>query len=156
MAVTVMVASTDTERGQLRPSPRLMPGTDTEDSTATVLALAMAAMVVTVLATDMERGLPTLRLMRGTDTVDSMAMVLVLAMVVMAAMALATDTERGQLRPSLRLMRGTDMVAFMAMESQLMVATDMDFGARSKNHPIPRLILCNKPYQMNSKAYILD
>merc|ERR1719348_485115 len=77
MAVTVMVASTDTERGQLRPSPRLMPGTDTEDSTDTVLALAMAAMVVTVLATDMERGLPTLRLMPGMVMVASTAMDLV-------------------------------------------------------------------------------
>merc|ERR1712168_1568129 len=107
---------------------------------------------------DTERGLlrPSLRLMRGTDMVDSTATVLVLAMVVMAVMALATDTERGQLRPSPRLMRGTDMVALMATESQLMAATDMDCGARSKNHPIPQLILCNKPYQMNSKAYILD
>merc|ERR1712121_69915 len=59
------------ERGPLRPSLRPMPGTDMVDFTATVLALAMAAMATEVLATDTERGplRPSLRPMPGTDMV---------------------------------------------------------------------------------------
>merc|ERR1711910_43950 len=58
----------------LRPSQRLMRGTDTVVFTATVLALAM---VDTALAMAMERGpltpRPSQRLTPGTDMVDSMA-----------------------------------------------------------------------------------
>merc|ERR1711962_1849617 len=111
---------TDTDCGarrrglpMLRPSLRLMPGSDMVDSTATVLAWAMAAMAMEVLVTDTERGplRPSLRPMPGTDMVDFTAMVLAWAM---AMEVLATDTERGPLRPSLRPMPGTDMVDFTA------------------------------------------
>merc|ERR1711951_232785 len=63
-AMAMEVLATDTERGLLRPSLRLMPGTE-------VLALAMAAMAMEVLATDTERGRlrPSLRPMPGTDMV---------------------------------------------------------------------------------------
>merc|ERR1711915_972493 len=60
------MGATDTERGPLRPSLRLMPGTDMVDFMATVLAWAMA---MEVLAMDTERGLlrPSLRPMPGTE-----------------------------------------------------------------------------------------
>merc|ERR1719357_2490626 len=70
---------TDTDCGarrrglpMLRPSLRLMPGSDMVDFTATVLAWAMAAMAMEVLATDTERGplRPSLKPMPGTDMVD--------------------------------------------------------------------------------------
>merc|ERR1711972_837156 len=97
----------------LRPSLRPTPGSDTVDSTATVLVWAMAAMAMEVLAMDMERGLlmlrPNLRLMPGLDMVDSMATVLVWAMAAMVMEDLATDMERGLLM--LRPMPGMDMVA---------------------------------------------
>merc|ERR1712098_49821 len=57
----------------LRPSLRLMLGLDMVDSMATVLVWAMAAMVMEVLATDMERGLLMLRPMPGMDMVASTA-----------------------------------------------------------------------------------
>merc|ERR1711970_831577 len=91
----------------LRPSQRLMRGTDTVVFTATVLALAM---VDTALAMAMERGpltlRPSQRLMPGTDTVVFTATVLALAMV---DTALAMAMERGPLtlRPSQRLTPGT-------------------------------------------------
>merc|ERR1711962_1137850 len=73
------MVATDTDCGarrrglpMLRPSLRLMPGSDMVDSMATVLAWAMAAMAMEVLATDTERGplRPSLRPMPGTDMVD--------------------------------------------------------------------------------------
>merc|ERR1711962_883865 len=131
----------DTERGPLRPSLRPMPGTDMVDFTATVLALAMAAMAMEVLATDTERGLlrPSLRPMPGTE-------VLALAMAAMAMEVLATDTERGPLRPSLRPMPGTDMVASTATDSPPMAVTATDCGERSEHDQKHRLIItCNKP-----------
>merc|ERR1711989_114130 len=117
------MVATDTDCGarrrglpMLRPSLRLMPGLDMEDSMATVLVWAMAAMAMEVLATDMERGLlmlrPSLRPTPGSDMVDSTATVLVWAMAAMAMEVLAMDTERGPLRPSQRPMPGTDMVDF--------------------------------------------
>merc|ERR1712142_418655 len=113
----------------------LMPGTDMEDSTATVLVWAMAVTAMAVLATDTARGLLMLRPSPGWDMVDSTATVLVWAMVATAMAVLAMDMARGLLMPSLRLMPGMDMVAFMATDSQLMVVMAMDFGERSK----PRL-----------------
>merc|ERR1712180_104799 len=70
-AMAMEVLAMDTERGPLRPSQRLTPGSDMVDSTATVLAWAMAAMAMEVLATDTERGplRPSLRPMPGTDMV---------------------------------------------------------------------------------------
>merc|ERR1711936_604642 len=56
----------------LRPSQRLMRGTDTVVFTATVLALAMEGMAM-VDSTAMERGPLMLRLSHGWDMVDSMA-----------------------------------------------------------------------------------
>merc|ERR1711962_739983 len=159
------------ERGllMLRPSLRPTPGSDTVDSTATAVVLAMAmergplrpslrpvpgtdmvaftatvlawAMVMEVLATDTERGLlrPSLRPMPGTE-------VLALAMAAMAMEVLATDTERGPLRPSLRPMPGTDMVAYTATDSPPMAVTATDCGERSKHDQKHRLIItCNKP-----------
>merc|ERR1712121_494445 len=66
-----MGLDTATERGllMLRPSLRPMPGWDTVDSTATVLALAMAVMAMVDSDTDMARGLLTLRLSPSTDMV---------------------------------------------------------------------------------------
>merc|ERR1711929_55733 len=122
------VLAMDTERGPLRPSQRLMPGSDMVDFTATVLAWAMA---MEVLATDTERGplRPSLRPMPGTEV-----------------LALATDTERGPLRPSLRPMPGTDMVAYTATDSPPMAVTATDCGERSKHDQKHRLIItCNKP-----------
>merc|ERR1711962_658843 len=115
VATDTEVLATDTERGPLRPSQRLMPGSDMVDFTATVLAWAMA---MEVLATDTERGplRPSLRPMPGTE-------VLALAMAAMATEVLATDTERGPLRPSLRPMPGTDMVAYTATDSPPMAVT---------------------------------
>merc|ERR1711972_390437 len=136
------VLAMDTERGPLRPNLRLMPGTDMVDSTATVLAWAMA---MEVLPTDTERGplRPSLRLMPGTDMVDFTATVLAWAM---AMEVLATDTERGPLRPSLRPMPGTDMVDFTATDSPPMAVTATDCGERSKHDQKHRLIItCNKP-----------
>merc|ERR1712219_94397 len=133
-AMAMEVLPTDTERGPLRPSLRLMPGTDMVDFTATVLAWAMA---MEVLATDTERG--PLRPMPGTE-------VLALAMAAMATEVLATDTERGPLRPSLRPMPGTDMVAYTATDSPPMAVTATDCGERSKHDQKHRLIItCNKP-----------
>merc|ERR1712180_463626 len=128
------VLPTDTERGPLRPSLRLMPGTDMVAFTATVLAWAMA---MEVLPTDTERGplRPSLRPMPGTDMVAFMAMEV-----------LATDMERGPPRPSLRPMPGTDMVAYTATDSQPMAVTATDCGERSKHDQKHRLIItCNKP-----------
>merc|ERR1711929_55592 len=102
MADTAML-DTATARGLL--TLRLTPGMDMEDSMATVLVWAMAAMAMEVLATDMERGLlmlrPSLRPMPGSDMVDSTATVLVWAMAAMAMEVLATDMERDllMLRP---------------------------------------------------------
>merc|ERR1719495_355132 len=96
--VSQPMVATDTDCGarrrgplMLRPNQRLTPGSDMVDSTATVLAWAMA---MEVLATDTERGplRPSLRLMPGTDMVDFTATVLAWAM---AMEVLATDTERG-------------------------------------------------------------
>merc|ERR1711973_697235 len=76
------MVATDTDCGarrrglpMLRPSLRLMPGSDMVDSTATVLVWAMAAMAMEVLAMDTERGplTPNLRPMPGMDMVASMA-----------------------------------------------------------------------------------
>merc|ERR1711910_112155 len=93
----------------LRPSQRLMRGTDTVVFTATVLALAM---VDTALAMAMERGpltpRPSQRLTPGTDTEAFMA----LAMEGMA-MVDSTAMERGPLM--LRLSHGWDMVDSMAV-----------------------------------------
>merc|ERR1719419_2028037 len=113
------MVATDTDCGarrrglpMLRPSLRLMPGLDMVDYMATVLVWAMAAMVMEVLATDMERGLlmprPNLRPTPGSDMVDSTATVLVWAMAAMAMEVLATDMERGLLIP--RPMPTLDMV----------------------------------------------
>merc|ERR1711936_124709 len=124
-----MVDSTAMARGplMLRPSQRLMPGTDTVVFTATVLALAM---VDTALAMAMERG--PLTPMPTTVTEAFMA----LDMEVMA-MVDSTDMERGPLmpRPSQRLMPGTDTVGFpatvlaLAMEGMAMVdSTAMERG----------------------------
>merc|ERR1712002_1047286 len=82
------------------------------DSTATVLAWAMAAMAMVVLATDTARGLLMPRPMPTLDMVDSTATVLVWAMAAMAMEVLAMDTARGPLMP--RPMPTLDMVAFMA------------------------------------------
>merc|ERR1712168_1072682 len=105
MAVTAMA------RGllMLRPSLRLMPGTDMVASTATdSQPMVDTAMAVTAMA----RGL----LMPGTDMVASTAMV----SQPMADMAMVvTVMARGLLR--LRLSHGTDMVASMVTDSQLMV-----------------------------------
>merc|ERR1711926_8697 len=142
MADTAML-DTATARGLL--TLRLTPGMDMVDSTATVLAWAMAAMAMEVLATDTERGplRPSQRLMPGTDMVDFTATVLAWAM---AMEVLATDTERGPLRPSLRPMPGTDMVASTATDSQPMAVTATDCGERSKHDQKHRLIItCNKP-----------
>merc|ERR1712228_921294 len=104
------VLATDMERGllMLRPSLRLMPGSDMVDSTATVLVWAMAAMAMEGLATDTARG--PLRLspkpMPTSDMVDFMAMVLAWATAAMAMEVLATLMERGPLTPSLRPMPG--------------------------------------------------
>merc|ERR1711951_341151 len=141
------VLATDMERGllMLRPSLRLMPGSDMVDSTATVLVWAMAAMAMEVLAMDTERGplRPSLRPMPGTDMVDFTATVLAWAM---AMEVLATDTERGPLKPSLRPMPGTDMVAYTATDSPPMAVTATDCGERSKHDQKHRLIItCNKP-----------
>merc|ERR1719430_1370758 len=143
----------------LRLSPRLMPGWDMVDSTATDLALVMEVMAMVDLATDMARGPLMLRLSRGWDTVDSTATVLALVMEAMAMVDSDTDMARGplMLRLSPRPMPGwdmvdstamvlalamavTDMVAFTATDSQLMVATamDLDSMARSKQNQIPR------------------
>merc|ERR1712228_609901 len=124
-AMAMEVLAMDTERGPLRPSQRLTPGSDMVASTATVLAWAMA---MEVLATDTERGplRPSLRPMPGTE-------VLALAMAAMAMEVLATDTERGPLRPSLRPMPGTDMVAYTATDSPPMAVTATDCGERSKH-----------------------
>merc|ERR1711951_75732 len=106
----VMALAMATARGllMLRPSPRPMLTSDMVDSTATVLASAMAA-----LATDTARGplmlRPSPRLMLTSDMGDSTAMVLVWAMAAMAMEVLAT-TARGPLRPSLRPMPTSDMV----------------------------------------------
>merc|ERR1719430_765183 len=113
MEVMAMVDSTAMARGRLmlRPSQRLMHGTDTVVFTATVLALAM---VDTALAMAMARGplmpRPSQRLMPGTDTVAFMATVLALAM---EGMVDSTAMERGplMLRPS----HGWDMVDSMAV-----------------------------------------
>merc|ERR1712033_41131 len=61
----------DMARGplMLRLSPRLRPGWDTVDSTATVLALVMVVMAMAVLDTDMARGLLMPRLSPTTDMV---------------------------------------------------------------------------------------
>merc|ERR1711951_10872 len=135
------VLAMDTERGPLRPSQRLTPGSDMVDFMATVLAWAMEAMAMEVLATDTERG--RLRPMPGADMVDFTATVLAWAM---AMEVLATDTERGPLRPSLRPMPGTDMVASTATDSQPMAVTATDCGERSKHDQKHRLIItCNKP-----------
>merc|ERR1711931_470716 len=123
----------DTERGPPRPSQRLTPGSDMVDSTATVLAWAMAAMAMEVLPTDTERGplRPSLRLMPGTDMVDFTATVLAWAM---AMEVLATDTERGLLRPSLRPMPGTEVLA------SPMAVTATDCGEGGKHDQKHRLI----------------
>merc|ERR1711926_72796 len=102
----------DMEREKLRPSLRPMPTSDMVDSTATVLAWAMAAMAMVVLATDTARGLLMPRPMPTLDMVDSTATVLVWAMAAMAMEVLAMDTARGPLMP--RPMPTLDMVAFMA------------------------------------------
>merc|ERR1719300_1238726 len=101
-------------RGLLRPSLRLMPGTDMVASTATD-SQSMAVMA-------MARGLlmlrPSQRLMPGTDMVASTAT----DSQPMVYMAMAvTATARGLLR--LRLSHGTDMAVFMATDSQPMVPT---------------------------------
>merc|ERR1719369_1852963 len=102
----------------LRPSQRLMRGTDTVVFTATVLALAM---VDTAMA--MERGpltpRPSQRLTPGTDTVAFTATVLALAMVGMAMMD-STDMERG---PLMR-MPTTVTEAFMALAMEGMAMVD--------------------------------
>merc|ERR1711936_451070 len=100
-----MVDSTAMARGplMLRPSQRLMPGTDTVVFTATVLALAM---VDTALAMAMERG--PLTPMPTTVTEAFMA----LDMEVMA-MVDSTDMERGPL--TLTPSHGWDMVDSMAV-----------------------------------------
>merc|ERR1711936_464183 len=74
MEAMAMVDSTAMARGplMLRPSQRLMPGTDTVGFTATVLALAMEGMAM-VDSTAMERGPLTLTPSHGWDMVDSMA-----------------------------------------------------------------------------------
>merc|ERR1711926_18720 len=101
----------DMEREKLRPSLRPMPTSDMVDSTATVLAWAMAAMAMVVLATDTARGLLMPRPMPTLDMVDFMATVLVwaMAMAVLATAVLATAMARGQLMPSPRPMPGSDM-----------------------------------------------
>merc|ERR1719495_2083972 len=145
--MAMAVLDTATERGllMLRPSLRPMPGWDTVDSTATVLALVMEAMAMVDSDTDTARGPLMLRLsprpMPGWDMVDSTAMVLVLAMAVMAMVDSDTDMARGLLMP--RLSPSTDMVAFTATDSQLMAATamDLDSMARSKQNQIPRLTI---------------
>merc|ERR1712227_678062 len=107
------------------------------DSTAMVLAWAMAAMAMEALATDTARGplmlRPSLRPMPTSDMVDSTAMVLVWAMAAMAMEVLATDTARGLLMP--KPMPCMDMVASMATDSQpmavmehMVLATDMERG----------------------------
>merc|ERR1711970_1590328 len=97
----------------LRPSQRLMRGTDMVVFTATVLALDM---VDTALAMAMERGpltlRPSQRLMPGTDTVVFTATVLALAMEGMA-MVDSTAMERGPL--TLTPSHGWDMVDSMAV-----------------------------------------
>merc|ERR1712121_577665 len=129
----------------LRLSPRLMPGWDMVDSTATDLALVMEVMDMVDSDTDTARGPLMLRLsprpMPGWDMVDSTAMVLALAMAVMAMVDSDTDMARGLLMP--RLSPSTDMVVFTATESQLMAATamDLDSMARSKQNQIPRLTI---------------
>merc|ERR1712121_464471 len=129
----------------LRLSPRLMPGWDMVDSTATDLALVMEVMDMVDWATDMARGPLMLRLSRGWDTVDSTATDLALVMEAMAMVDSDTDTARGPLMLMLspRLMPGTDMVAFTATDSQLMaaMAMDLDSMARSKQNQIPRLTI---------------
>merc|ERR1712142_1419181 len=102
------MVATDTDCGarrrgplMLRPNQRLMPGSDMEDFTATVLAWVMAAMAMEVLATDTERGPLMLRLNQrltpGSDMEDFTATVLAWVMAAMAMEVLATDTERGPL-----------------------------------------------------------
>merc|ERR1712029_682333 len=151
----------DMARGplMLRLSPRLMPGWDMVDSTATDLALVMEVMDMVDLATDMARGPLMLRLSRGWDTVDSMAMVdsdtdtardplmlrqsprpkpgwdmvdstaMVLALA-MAVMAMVdSDTDMARGLLMPRLSPSTDMVAFTATDSQLMAATAMDLDS---------------------------
>merc|ERR1711962_1360114 len=104
MAVTAMA------RGllMLRPSLRLMPGTDMVASTA----MDSQPMAVTAMAGGLLTLRPSLRLMPGTDMVASTAMnfqpMAVMAMVV-------TATARGLLR--LRLSHGTDMAVFTATDS---------------------------------------
>merc|ERR1711910_282875 len=89
----------------LRPSQRLMRGTDTVAFTATVLALAMVGMAM-VDFTDMERG----PLMRMPTTVTEAFMALAMEGM---AMVDSTAMERGPLM--LRLSHGWDMVDSMAV-----------------------------------------
>merc|ERR1712142_561511 len=138
MAMEVLAT---TARGPLRPSLRPMPTSDMVDSTATVLAWAMAAMAMVVLATDTARGLLMPRPMPTLDMVDSTATVLVWAMAALAMAVLATAMARGQLMPSPRLMPGSDMAASTATDSQPMAVTATDCGARSKQNQIPRLTI---------------
>merc|ERR1712126_775041 len=136
------VLATDTARGLLRLSPKLMPTSDMVDFMAMVLAWATAAMAMEVLATLMERGplTPSLRLMPGTDTVASTAT----DSQPMEHMVLATDMERGLLM--LKPMPGMDMVASTATDSQPMADMATDCGERSKHYQKHRLIItCNKP-----------
>merc|ERR1711917_44075 len=122
-----------------------MPFTDMAAFTATG-PQPMEVMVLTVLVTDMARGLlmlkPSLRLMPFTDmaaftATDSQPME------VMVPTVLGMDTARGPLMLSPRLMPFTDMVASTATESQPMavMATDSDFMERSKQYQIPRLTI---------------
>merc|ERR1712133_123327 len=84
------------------------------DSTATVLAWAMAAMAMEGLAMDTA---------------------------VLATAVLAMAMARGQLMPSPRPMPGSDMAASTATDSQPMAVTATDCGARSKQNQIPRLTI---------------
>merc|ERR1712126_302288 len=121
--------------------PRPMPTLDMVDSTATVLAWAMAAMVMEVWAMDTARGPLMPKPMPTLDTVAFMATVLVWAMAVMAMAVLATAMARGRLMPSPRPMPGSDMAASSATGSQPMAVTGTGCGARSKQNQIPRLTI---------------
>merc|ERR1719167_281611 len=122
-----------------------MPFTDMAAFMATD-SQPMEVMVLTVLVTDMARGLlmlkPSLRLMPFTDMAAFMATDSQ-PMEVMVPTVLVTDTARGPLMLSPRLMPFTDTVASTATESQPMavMATDSDFMERSKQYQIPRLTI---------------